>query len=140
MDLQAEIAKPPILAKGDDCLCLYPRDYWVGYERRIIDAASIDPDGEALVRLVVAGSHACPIDRQGRILIPQELREHAKLDREAVLAGMGDYIQIWNPSLYAEDEARTRARSRDLRRALASRMAPKEPVRLGGPEEDRSSG
>ena len=140
VEIQADNAMPPVITKGDDCLCLYPQAYWVGYERRIIDAASIDPDGEALLRLVVAGSHPCPVDRAGRILIPQSLREHAKLDREAVFAGMGDYIQVWNPSLYAEDEARTWARSRELRRSLARKMATKVPAQLGGPEETSSSG
>jgi MraZ protein len=140
VELQADSDQAPIITKGDDCLCLYPQAYWVGYERRIIDAASIDPDGEALVRLVVAGSHPCPVDRAGRILIPQPLREHAKLEREAVFAGMGDYIQVWNPSLYADDEARTWARSRELRRSLARKMATKVPTTLGGPEESSSSG
>jgi MraZ protein len=140
VELQADENRAPVITKGDDCLCLYPQEYWVGYERRIIDAASIDPDGEALVRLVVAGSHPCPVDRAGRILIPQALREHAKLEREAIFAGMGDYIQVWNPSLYAEDEARTWARSRELRRSLARKMATKVPAPLGGPEESSSSG
>lgn len=140
VELQVDTTKPPIVTKGEDCLCLYPDAYWNDYERRIIEAASFDPDGEALMRLTIAGSSPCPVDRVGRILIPQRLREHAKLEREVVFAGMGHFIQIWNPSLYAEDEARTWARSRDLRRSLAPRMASKGPTRLGGPEEESSSG
>jgi MraZ protein len=140
VELQADGARPPFITKGDECLCLYPDAYWTDYERRIIDAASFDPDGEALMRLTIAGSSPCPVDRVGRILIPQDLREHAKLEREVVFAGMGYFIEVWNPSLYAEDEARTRARSRDLRRSLAQRMLSRGPTRLGGPEGQRSSG
>ena len=140
VELQVDTTKPPIITKGDDCLCLYPDAYWNDYEQRIIEAASYDPDGEALMRLTIAGSSPCPVDRVGRILIPQRLREHAKLEREVVFAGMGRFIQVWNPSLYAEDEARTWARSRDLRRSLAPRMASKGSGRLGGPEEESSSG
>lgn len=140
MELQVDTAKPPVIAKGEDCLCLYPDPYWNDYEQRIIDAASYDPDGEALMRLTIAGSSPCPVDRVGRILIPQRLREHAKLEREVVFAGMGYFVQLWNPSLYAEDEARTWARSRELRRSLAPRMASRGSGRLGGPEEESSSG
>ena len=140
VELQTDMAKPPTITKGDECLSLYPHDYWCSYERRIIDAASIDPDGEAIVRLVISGSQECPIDRAGRILVPERLRAHAKLEREAVFVGMGDFIQIWNPSLYAEDEARTWARSRELRKSLAPRMASNAPKGLGGPEGNRSSG
>jgi MraZ protein len=140
VELQTDIARPPFLSKGEDCLCLYPDAYWADYEQRMIDAASFDPDGEALMRLTIAGASPCPVDRAGRILIPQKLREHAKLEREVVFAGLGYFIQIWSPSLFAEDEARTWARSRDLRRSLAPRMASKGPTRLGGPEGDSSSG
>ena len=139
VELQVDASKPPIITKGEDCLCLYPDAYWTDYEERIIESASFDPDGEALMRLVIAGSSPCPVDRAGRILIPQRLREHAKLEREAVFAGLGHFIQIWNPSLYEEDEARTWARSRDLRRSLAPRMVSRG-SRLGGPGEESSSG
>jgi MraZ protein len=140
MELQIDTAKPPFITKGEECLCLYPDAYWTDYERRMIDAASYDPDGESLMRLTIAGSAPCPVDRVGRILIPAKLREHAKLEREAVFAGMGYFIEIWNPSLFAEDEVRTRARSRELRRSLAARMHAKGPARLGGPEGESSSG
>ena len=140
VELQQHESTPPTITKGDDCLCLYPPAYWDSYARRIIDAASIDPDGEAIVRLVISGSQECPIDRAGRILVPERLRAHAKLEREAVFVGMGDFIQIWNPSLYAEDEARTWARSRELRKSLAPKMASLAPKVLGGPEGNRSSG
>ena len=92
------------------------------------------------MRLTIAGSSPSPVDRAGTILIPQRLREHAKVDREVVFAGMGYFIQVWNPSLFAEDEARTWARTRHLRRSLAPRMLSKGPTRLGGPEGENSSG
>jgi len=138
VELQTENQAPPMITKGEECLCLYPDAYWADYERRIIEAAYFDPDGEALLRLTIAGSSPCPVDRAGRILIPAELREYARLDREAVFAGMGLFIQIWNPVLYAQDEAQTRARSRDLRTSMARRMASRGPAALGGPGESSS--
>ena len=119
VELQANDAMAPIITKGDDCLCLYPQAYWVGYERRIIDAASIDPDGEALLRLVVAGSHPCPVDRAGRILIPQPLREHAKLEREAMIAGVGPRIELWDKARFDADLLKTQARYLEISSAMA---------------------
>lgn len=140
VELQVDNAKPPIITKGDDCLRLYPESDWTEYERRMIEAASFDPDGEELLRAIIAWSSACPVDRVGRILIPPTLREHANLEREVVFVGMGHFVEIWNPTRFSESDARTWARSRDLRRSLAARMHTKGPTKLGGPEEDSSSG
>lgn len=140
MALQADDTKPPFLTKGDECLRLYPAATWEVYEERILEAASFDPDGEDLVRSITAWSSPCPVDRVGRILISQELREHAKLEREAVFVGMGHFVEIWNPTRWSETDARTWARSRDLRRSLAAKIQTKGFAKLGGPEGSTPSG
>jgi MraZ protein len=140
VELQAENDKPPFLTKADDCLRLYPAGYWAEYEARMIEETAFDPDGEDTLRSIMAWSSACPVDRVGRILIPQNLREHANLEREAVFVGMGHFVEIWNPARFLETDARTWARSRDLRRSLAARIHTKGLSKLGGPEGSSSSG
>lgn len=44
------------------------------------------------------------MDTAGRILIPKQMLAHASLDKEAILIGMGNYIEMWNPQLFEEDQ------------------------------------
>ncbi|MCY4455828.1 MAG: division/cell wall cluster transcriptional repressor MraZ, partial [Chloroflexi bacterium] len=51
------------------------------------------------------------LDRQGRILVPQEMREQAGLDGRVSLVGLGDYIEIWDPERWAAERAGAEAES-----------------------------
>lgn len=55
-----------------------------------------------LIRTMLADAFPCDVDKQGRILIPQHLREYAGLTGEALLTGMRDRIEIWEPNAWAE--------------------------------------
>ena len=54
----------------------------------------------AFVRYFFSGATECPLDRQGRILIPPSLREFAQLEKEVVLTGVANRIEIWNRSAW----------------------------------------
>jgi MraZ protein len=60
-----------------------------------------------------------PIDAQGRVLIPQHLREHAGLKREVIIAGVGRRIEIWDKARFDEELQQTRDRSREISSVLA---------------------
>ncbi len=61
-----------------------------------------DPNARLLKRLVFASAEKVDVDRAGRILIPEFLRQHAglELDGEAIIVGAGDYFEIWSPSAW----------------------------------------
>ena len=69
-------------------------------------------DDQALVRagfkMILSGEFAnatdLMLDRQGRILVPAELRAHAGLEREAVVVGMHSFIEIWSPDGWAAQD------------------------------------
>ena len=70
--------------------------------------------------MLVSGAVECPIDGQGRILIPPHLREHASLERDVTFAGVGARIEIWSKERYEGEIRQTRervARDRDHRGA-----------------------
>ena len=122
MEFQRRSDQPPILTTGDECLRLYPYEIWCQFEAKIVETAEIDPDAESFVRLMLTSADDCPIDKQGRILVPQRLREHARLEKEAVVAGMGRYVEIWDRSLYEADVMRAKAQVKQLRRSLAPKL------------------
>ena len=59
--------------------------------------------GQKLVRYFTTGASKCELDKQGRVLIDQKLREHAGLDKEVVLAGVLERVEIWNRETYEAD-------------------------------------
>lgn len=85
-----------VLAKSitDDCITVYPMDRWEQLVLKI-DALPISKSRNIKRRLFATSEEVFP-DKQGRILIPQSLRDFAHLDREVVVAGVSDYCEIWN--------------------------------------------
>jgi len=64
-----------------------------------------DPAIRQLRRLIFATASEVQLDRIGRTLVPQFLREFAGLDNEAIIVGVGEAIEIWSPEVWAEQES-----------------------------------
>ncbi len=98
-----------LILTGDivnSCISVYTPEGWEEIEGKLNQAASMDETIKAFRRLFIAGAEDCYIDRQGRILISQRLREYASLTREALIAGVGNNkIEIWNPEKWEEVKA-----------------------------------
>lgn len=105
----------------DPCLVAYPMSEWLSFEDRLAALPQFDPDVVTLKRIYVSGAIECELDKVGRLLIPSSLRKHAGLAREALWAGMGTHIELWDKDRFKElrkqvlsDEARRIAISRRL--------------------------
>ena len=86
-----------VMTKGrDGCLCLYPQDEW---ERVASEAREMSKRGSnerQAVRTFFAGATDAAPDKQGRVALPQHLREFAGVDREVVVAGVYSRVEIWD--------------------------------------------
>lgn len=113
MELQRRSDQAPIITngvtQGGPCLWLYPYDDWCEYEARIVGLAPNNLDVQAFNRFMISGAAECPIDNQGRTLLPQYLRDHGRLEREVTFAGVGTRIEVWSTSLFEGDQSRTQA-------------------------------
>ena len=77
-----------VLTRGlDGCLSIYPMDEWVAFEEKLRALPLTNKDARTFSRFFVAGATACQLDKQGRILVPQTLRQFAGLDKDVVLTG-----------------------------------------------------
>ncbi len=86
-----------IATKGlDGCLFVYPKEEWANIEEKFRNIPLTTKDARKFSRFFFAGAAVCEVDRQGRILLPQVLREFADLQKEAVLAGVLSRIEIWS--------------------------------------------
>ncbi len=104
---RAELAGGMVLTRGfDRCLLIFPLPFWSELTRRVSALSLVDEDARMLRRLLFASASEQEMDRQGRILLPQSLREVASLTEQAVLVGLDTYIEVWSPERWREVEDR----------------------------------
>jgi MraZ protein len=121
-ELQRRSDRPPILTNGHHCLELHPFEDWERFEERIVGMAMIDPQAQAYARMMVSGAIECPIDKQGRILVPQHLREYAGLERDVTVAGVGLKIELWNTARFETSLIQTQAGFETTATSLAAKL------------------
>ena len=121
-ELQRRSDRPPILTNGHHCLELHPYEDWERFEERIVGIAMIDPQASAYTRMMVSGAIECPIDKQGRILVPQHLREYAGLERDVTVAGVGLKIELWNSARFEANLIQTQASFETTATSLAAKL------------------
>jgi MraZ protein len=86
-----------VLTRGFDlCLQAFPRPIWQTVSKQVSSLSMGNADARALRRLLFSGAAEVEIDRQGRILIPQNLREYANLAEQVMITGMDTYFEIWS--------------------------------------------
>ncbi|HVN54072.1 MAG TPA: division/cell wall cluster transcriptional repressor MraZ [Anaerolineaceae bacterium] len=97
------IADGAFVVQGLDrnLMVLTPAAFEIIYQR-IMAMNLTDPTARLLRRVILGNASQLDVDKSGRILIPQQLREFAGLDGEAVLVGQGDYFEIWAPKLWQQ--------------------------------------
>lgn len=85
-----------VVTKGlDECLFVYSLEEWSNLENKLKDLPLANRDARAFIRFFFSGAAECEVDKQGRVLIPSNLREFAKLDKEIVITGVSTRIEIW---------------------------------------------
>jgi MraZ protein len=119
MELERRSERAPILTNADRCLHLYPFEDWCEVERKIVENETENVDFQAYQRMMISGAAECPIDKQGRLLLPQYLREHAGLEREVTIAGVGPRIEIWDKARFDADLMKTQARFNEIASTVA---------------------
>nr|MCR5831660.1 division/cell wall cluster transcriptional repressor MraZ [Lachnospiraceae bacterium] len=85
-----------VIAKGNDgCLAIYTNEAWETFMKKI-QALPANKDIRTYVRAIAGSAVAVEADKQGRVLVPGNLREYAGLDKDVVLAGVIDKIEVWD--------------------------------------------
>ncbi|MCU6760921.1 cell division protein MraZ [uncultured Roseburia sp.] len=93
-----------VVTKGlDGCLFVYPMEEWKNIEEKFRNIPLTTKDARKFSRFFFSGAAACEVDKQGRILIPTVLREFADLQKEAVLAGVFNRIEIWSKERWQDE-------------------------------------
>ena len=93
-----------VLTKGvDGCLFVFPNDEWKSFEEKLRALPLTNKSARTFSRFFVAGATSCELDKQGRILVPATLREFAGLEKDVVLTGNINRIEIWSKEKWSEN-------------------------------------
>ena len=93
-----------VLTKGlDGCLSIYPMNEWEAFEEKLRALPLTNKNARTFSRFFVAGATSCELDKQGRILVPQTLREFAGLEKDVVLTGNLNRIEVWSKEKWSEN-------------------------------------
>jgi len=86
----------------DQCLLIYPLPEWEQIERKLMSLPSLNATARRLQRLMAGHATDLPLDGHGRVLLPPELREFAKLGRHGMLIGQGNRFELWDEARWNE--------------------------------------
>lgn len=100
---QADGQLPAVAAVGlDRCVSLYSEEEWLSFADKIRRLPFYsNAKFRDFARVMLGSAHEVPIDGMGRILLPQVLREYAMLERDVVINGVSDHVEIWDKERWA---------------------------------------
>jgi len=86
-----------IVTRGlDNCLFVYPLSEWSVLEQKLKALPLMKSDARAFSRFFFSGATECELDKQGRVNLPNTLCDYAKLDKDCVVIGVSNRVEIWS--------------------------------------------
>lgn len=96
-DFRVVLGDSFVITKGlDNCLFVYDLGEWQRLSEKLAKLPISKAEVRSFVRFFFAGARKTECDKQGRFLVPANLRSYAKLDKEAVLIGVSNRVEIWS--------------------------------------------
>lgn len=116
---RVELENGAVVTRGlDSCLFLYTIDEWSRLAAKISQMPLSQSNTRAFSRLMLAGAMDVQLDKQGRIILPDYLRQYAGLKKKVVVAGLYNRLELWDQAAWEEYKTRTEQESGDIAEAL----------------------
>ncbi|WP_078391588.1 division/cell wall cluster transcriptional repressor MraZ [Shouchella patagoniensis] len=97
------LGTPFVLTRGlDRCLFVYPKEEWDKLEGQLKELPFTKKDARAFTRFFFSGASECELDKQGRMNVPTPLRDYAQLEKECVIIGVSNRMEVWSKSLWED--------------------------------------
>lgn len=98
---RAELAAGIVVTRGiDKCLFVFPRTEWEKLSEKLNALPLTDPQAREFRRLIFSGAVDDELDKQGRVLLAQYLRDYAGLNSNVIVAGLNTHMEIWAPEAW----------------------------------------
>ena len=112
-----------VITRGlDGCLYAFRREDWDRLvDSRLSTLDPLSPEGRRLQRHFFSGASEAELDKQGRVMIPAQLIERAKLSKEVVVAGVNDRLEVWDRAAWRKELAEVEGSAEDVAERLADK-------------------
>ena len=98
-----ELGEEVIVTRGfERCLMVYPISKWNEMIAKFSELAITKSDTRKFMRIFLSGATSCKFDSQNRICIPGILKSYADIEKETVILGLDDHLELWSESAYNE--------------------------------------
>ncbi|MBI4239656.1 division/cell wall cluster transcriptional repressor MraZ [Candidatus Uhrbacteria bacterium] len=109
-----------VVTKGlDNCLFVYTQEEWSALATKISQLPLNQANARAFARNMLAGAMDVQLDKQGRIILPDYLREYAGLKKKVIVAGLYNRLELWDETAWKEYKTQTESESGEIAEALA---------------------
>ncbi|MEK7618824.1 MAG: division/cell wall cluster transcriptional repressor MraZ [Patescibacteria group bacterium] len=116
---RVELEGGAVVTRGlDSCLFLYTADEWARLAQKISQMPINQSNTRAFSRLMLAGAMDVSLDKQGRIILPDYLRQYAGLKKKVVIAGLYSRLELWDQAVWEEYKTKTECESGEIAEAL----------------------
>ncbi len=118
--LRKELSKGAVLTRGlDNCLALYPLKEWEKLAEKLSKLPTGQIEVRGLARVILSGASTVEIDSLGRILVPDYLKQYAAIEKNVVIAGVFNHLEIWDESRWETYKQKTEKEVGDMAAKLS---------------------
>lgn len=116
---RGDLAKGAVVTRGlDNCLFLYPKAEWDKLADKLAGLPISKANTRAFARLMLAGAMDVELDKQGRIILPEYLRQYAGMKKKLVVTGLMNRMEIWDEGKWEAYKKSTEEDSSDIAETL----------------------
>jgi len=109
-----------IITRGlDHCLFVYPLGEWQTIAEKLASLPLSQKKSRAFARLMLAGAWDAGLDGQGRVIIPDYLRQYASLSKSTIIAGLYNRLEVWDQSVWQKYKQETESESDNIAESMA---------------------
>lgn len=117
---RGDLSHGAVVTRGlDSCLFLYTKAEWEKLAEKFANLPLAQANSRAFARLMLAGAMDVETDKQGRILLPEYLKEYAGLTKDVAITGLFNRLEIWDDAKWAEYKQKTEESAGDIAEKLS---------------------
>lgn len=114
-----DLGKKAVITRGlDNCLVVYTAAEWANLARKLENLPVGQPNARNFARIMLSGASEAALDKLGRVLIPDYLKEYAALKKNVTLLGLSNKIEIWDKARWQEYKKKTELAVGDIAEKL----------------------
>jgi MraZ protein len=113
------LGKNAVITRGlDNCLVIYPLEEWQKSAKKLENLPSAESDARAFARIMLSGAVDVELDKLGRILVPDYLKDYAFLKKNVAINGLSNRIEVWEETRWKEYKEKTEKQIGDMAQRL----------------------